>query len=54
MRAGATAIARYDVGRSSAGVTLTWAGATQPSATNPAGTFDVGAGYGFHLKATGP
>ena len=54
VRAGATAIARYDIGRSSAGVTFTWAGASQPSDTNPAGTFDLGAGYGFHLKATGP
>ena len=53
-RAGATAIARYDVGRSSAGVTFTWTGATNPSPTNPAGTFDLGAGYGFRLKPSGP
>ena len=53
VRAGATAIARYDVGRSSAGVTFTWTGATHPSPTNPAGTFDIGAGYGFQLKPTG-
>jgi hypothetical protein len=53
-RAGATAIARYDVGRSSAGVTFTWTGATNPSPTNPAGTFDLGAGYGFRLKPAGP
>jgi hypothetical protein len=53
MRAGATAIARYDVGRSSAGVTVTWTGATNPSPTNPAGTFDIGAGYGFRLKPSG-
>jgi hypothetical protein len=53
VRAGATAIARYDVGRSSAGVTLTWTGANNPSATNPAGTFDIGTGYGFRLKPSG-
>jgi hypothetical protein len=52
--AGATAIARYGVGRNSAGVTFTWTGATNPSATNPAGTFDLGAGYGFRLKPSGP
>jgi hypothetical protein len=53
MRAGATAIARYDAGRSSGGVTLTWTGANNPSPTNPAGTFDLGAGYGFRLKPSG-
>jgi len=53
VRAGATAIARYDVGRSSMGVTFTWTGASQASSTNPAGTFDIGAGYGYHLKTTG-
>ncbi len=53
-RAGATAIARYDAGRSSAGVTFTWSGATHASPTNPAGTFDIGAGYGFRLMPAGP
>jgi hypothetical protein len=53
MRAGATAIARYDAGRSSGGVTLTWTGASNPSPTNPAGTFDIGVGYGFRLKPSG-
>jgi hypothetical protein len=53
MRAGLTAIARYDVGRSSAGVTFTWTGASNPSNTNPAGTFDIGTGYGFRLKPSG-
>src|SRR5258708_256275 len=38
VRAGATAIARYDVGRSSMGVTFTWTGASNPSPTNAAGT----------------
>jgi hypothetical protein len=53
-RLGATAIARYDAGRSSAGITMTWTGATESSITNPAGTIDVGAGYGFRLKPSGP
>jgi hypothetical protein len=53
-RTGATAIARYDVGRSSAGITVAWSSATQPSPTNPAGTWDVGAGYGYRLRPTGP
>ena len=53
-RAGATGIARYDVGRSSAGVTLTWSGATHASLTNPAGILDIGTGYGFRLKPSGP
>jgi len=52
-RFGATAIGRYDWGRNSAGATLTWTGATAPSDTNPAGTFDLGAGYGRRLKASG-
>jgi hypothetical protein len=50
-RLGATAIARYDVGRSSAGVTFTWSGATHSSPSNPAGVYDVGAGYGIQLRA---
>lgn len=53
-RLGATAIARYDAGRSSAGVTFTWTAATASSDTNPAGTVDIGAGYGFRLKPSGP
>jgi len=52
-RAGATAIARYDVGRNSAGVTVSWSGATVASPSNPAGTFDAGLGYGRRLKASG-
>jgi len=53
-RLGMTGIARYDVGRSSFGTTFTWTAATDSSPTNPAGTFDIGAGYGFRLMATGP
>jgi hypothetical protein len=52
-RIGSTAIARYDVGRSSAGITVTWTGATSASALNPAGTLDIGAGYGFRLAPSG-
>ena len=43
-RLGATAIARYDVGRNSMGATLSWTAATAPSPTNPAGTWDFGGG----------
>jgi hypothetical protein len=53
-RLGGIAIARYDAGRSSTGVTVGWTTATQPSATNPAGTLDVSFGYGFRLKPSGP
>jgi len=53
-RLGATAIARYDVGRSSAGITVAWSSATHASPTNPAGTWDVGAGYGYRLRPSGP
>jgi len=52
-RFGSTAIARYDAGRSSAGITLTWTGATASSDTNPAGVVDIGAGYGFRLMPSG-
>jgi hypothetical protein len=48
-RVGATAIARYDWGRNSAGATLTWTGATASSSSNPAGLLDLGAGYGRKL-----
>jgi hypothetical protein len=53
-RLGATAIARYDVGRSSAGITVAWSSATHASPTNPAGTWDVGSGYGYRLRSSGP
>src|SRR5204862_2703316 len=54
VRIGSTAIARYDTGHHSAGVTLTWTGATASSASNPAGTFDVGAGYGYGMGKITP
>jgi len=53
VRAGATAIARLDVGRNSIGTTFGWSGATHSSPTNPAGTIDVGAGFGRRLAAGG-
>ena len=53
-RLGSTAIARYDAGRSSAGATLGWSAATAASPTNPAGAFDIGVGYGYRLKPSGP
>jgi len=52
-RIGAVAIARYDTGRHSMGVTASWTAGTHPSATNPAGTFDAGVGYGRRLAASG-
>jgi hypothetical protein len=53
VRLGPTAIARYDWGQNSAGVTLSWSAATVSSATNPAGTLDAGVGYGRRLRPSG-
>jgi hypothetical protein len=33
---------------------MTWTAATASSATNPSGTVDLGAGYGYRLKPSGP
>jgi hypothetical protein len=52
-RLGATAIARYDVGRNSMGATMSWTAATSPSLNNPAGTWDFGGGFGRRLAASG-
>ena len=52
-RYGATFIAREDIGLNSIGATISWSGATTSSATNPAGTWDFGAGFGRHLSANG-
>jgi hypothetical protein len=52
-RYGATVIAREDIGLNSMGATVSWSGATASSASNPAGTWDFGAGYGRHLAAKG-
>jgi hypothetical protein len=40
------AIVRYDSGRNSTGATVSWSAATASSPSNPAGTFDLGFGYG--------
>jgi hypothetical protein len=53
VRLGAAAIARYDTGKSSLGATASWTGATHSSATNPAGTLDLGCGFGRRLAAEG-
>lgn len=53
VRAGATAIVRWDVGRNSIGTTVGWSGATRSSPTNPAGTVDIGLGFGRRLAASG-
>jgi hypothetical protein len=53
MRLGATAIAREDIGLNSMGATVGWNGATSSSASNPAGTWDFGGGFGRHLASTG-
>ena len=52
-RLGAVALARYDSGPHSAGMTLSWTGATRSSSSNPAGTFDLGGGYGRKLANAG-
>jgi hypothetical protein len=51
-RLGAVAIARYDSGRNSTGVSVSWSAATHSSPTNPAGTFDLGFGYGRQLSGS--
>ena len=51
-RLGAVAIARYDSGRNSTGATVSWSAATANSPSNPAGTFDVGFGYGRQLAGS--
>ena len=51
-RIGGVAIARYDSGRNSTGLTLGWSGATRSSGSNPAGTLDAGFGYGRQLSGS--
>jgi hypothetical protein len=46
IRAGLTTIVRYDHGRNSAGATLTWIGTPNPNDASPAGTWDLGSGFG--------
>ncbi len=52
-RLGAIAIARYDFGQNTVGTSLSWSGATHPSPTNPAGTFDAGIAFGRRLAPGG-
>ena len=52
-RLGAAAVARVDSGLSSAGVTVSWTGATASSSSNPAGIFDIGGGFGRRLARSG-
>jgi len=56
-RLGAVAIARYDTGRNSIGGTVAWSGATHhsdsnPADSNPAGTLDLGVGFGRQLSGS--
>ncbi len=53
IRAGATMIGRFDLGRNSFGFTAGWNYGTVASPTNPAGTLDLGLGYGRRLAADG-
>jgi hypothetical protein len=46
VRAGLTGITRYDQGRNSAGATITWTGTPKPNDSSPAGTWDLGLGFG--------
>lgn len=52
-RYGATVIAREDIGLNSIGATIGWSAATTSSVTNPAGTWDLGAGFGRRLAMKG-
>jgi hypothetical protein len=52
-RLGAAAVARVDSGLNSAGVTVSWTGATASSSSNPAGIFDLGVGFGRSLAHSG-
>jgi hypothetical protein len=51
-RLGAVAIVRYDTGRNSIGGTVSWSGATHHSDSNPAGTLDLGMGFGRQLSGS--
>lgn len=52
-RYGATVIAREDAGLNSMGATAGWSAATTSSSSNPAGTWDLGGGFGRHLASKG-
>jgi hypothetical protein len=51
-RLGTVAIARYDSGRNSFGGTVGWSGATHSSESNPAGSLDIGFGFGRQLSGS--
>ena len=52
-RLGGAVLGRFDYGQNSGGWNVSWTGATVSSATNPAGTADIGFGYGRKLGASG-
>ena len=52
-RVGASVVARVDSGLNSAGVAVSWTGATSSSPSNPAGIFDLGGGFGRRLASSG-
>jgi hypothetical protein len=49
IRAGATVVGRLDAGGNTVAGTAGWSGATSPSDSNPAGVWDMGAGYARKL-----
>jgi len=51
-RLGAVTIVRYDTDRNSIGGTVSWSGATHHSDSNPAGTLDLGVGFGRQLSGS--
>jgi len=53
VRIGGTVIGRYDRNGNTLGMTVSWTGATTSSDTNPAGIWDIGAGYGRRVAASG-
>lgn len=52
-RLGGVALARFDSGLNTAGLSVNWSGATASSPTNPAGTLDLAGGYGRKLARIG-
>jgi hypothetical protein len=52
-RLGGLLLARIEDTRQQGGFTLGWSGATAPSTTNPAGTFDASTGYSIALGRAG-
>lgn len=53
LRLGGTTIARYDGGRNTIGFIASWSAATVASDTNPAGTWDLGGGFGRQIADKG-